>query len=149
VTSKDKAADASLRRNYGITLEEYEAMLAAQGGGCAICGSVAKQRRLHTDHDHKVPKGKILTHKSLTMAVNACDPWVAEAVVGSKVYSASAGRKHLAIQSLRKYMKRASVRGILCWPCNRALRVFCNDPDRLEAAAKYLREYKEKGNQLG
>jgi hypothetical protein len=28
-------------------------MLAAQGGGCAICGAPPKTRRLHVDHDHK------------------------------------------------------------------------------------------------
>ena len=33
--------------------EEYERLLAAQGGGCAICGSTPKTRRLHVDRDHK------------------------------------------------------------------------------------------------
>lgn len=32
---------------------EYERMLEAQGGGCAICGSPGKTRRLHVDHDHR------------------------------------------------------------------------------------------------
>jgi len=31
---------------------EYERLLAAQGGGCAICGATPKTRRLHVDHDH-------------------------------------------------------------------------------------------------
>lgn len=33
--------------------DEYAAMLAKQGGGCAICGTTPKTRRLHTDRDHK------------------------------------------------------------------------------------------------
>jgi hypothetical protein len=34
---------------------EYDAMLAAQGGVCAICGRPPKPggRRFHKDHDHK------------------------------------------------------------------------------------------------
>lgn len=40
---------------YGITLAEYEAMLAAQDGGCAICGHVPSgdEPRLAVDHDHR------------------------------------------------------------------------------------------------
>lgn len=42
-----------LKRTYGITLEEYDAMLAAQGGGCWICGSPGRDDiALHVDHDH-------------------------------------------------------------------------------------------------
>lgn len=41
-------------KRYGLTAEAYEAMLAAQGGVCAICGGVdAKGRRLSVDHDHE------------------------------------------------------------------------------------------------
>lgn len=45
-----------LRLRYGITLEDYEAMLTAQGGGCAICGNTenvgGNGRWLSVDHDH-------------------------------------------------------------------------------------------------
>lgn len=42
-----------LKAAYGITLDDYEVMLAAQGGGCAICGGVnASGRNLSVDHDH-------------------------------------------------------------------------------------------------
>ena len=38
---------------YNITSEQYEAMLAAQGGGCAICGGQNESgRSLAVDHDH-------------------------------------------------------------------------------------------------
>jgi hypothetical protein len=39
---------------YGITPADYQALLNAQGGGCAICGLTNSGRdRLAVDHDHK------------------------------------------------------------------------------------------------
>lgn len=31
----------------------YDELLAAQGGGCAVCGRLPKTRRLNIDHDHQ------------------------------------------------------------------------------------------------
>ena len=43
-----------LKHRFGISVEEYEQMLVAQSGGCAICGCVnVDERRLAVDHDHK------------------------------------------------------------------------------------------------
>jgi len=51
---KRENRDTHLRRTFGITLEDFEAMLAAQGGGCAICGRPAPEgTSLHVDHDHE------------------------------------------------------------------------------------------------
>ena len=44
-----------IRNRYGVTEEWYEATLAKQGGGCAICGVVESAHgkpRLSIDHDH-------------------------------------------------------------------------------------------------
>jgi hypothetical protein len=42
-----------LKRKFGITPEEYDAMLAAQGVGCAICRRPPRDDiSLHVDHDH-------------------------------------------------------------------------------------------------
>lgn len=42
-------------RKYGITQEEYDALVAAQDGRCAICKKLpdcGKGKRLHVDHHH-------------------------------------------------------------------------------------------------
>ncbi|GAA2694469.1 hypothetical protein GCM10010400_70090 [Streptomyces aculeolatus] len=50
--------DKARLRNYGLTLNQYQAMLAAQGGGCAICGGQCSTgRMLAVDHDHKCCPG--------------------------------------------------------------------------------------------
>lgn len=52
----------NLKRNYGMSLEEYEDLLASQGGVCAICSNPpkrddARNQYLHVDHCHQ--SGKI------------------------------------------------------------------------------------------
>lgn len=52
----------SITRQYGISLEDYEAMLTSQGKRCAICGTDKACGR-HTDHswrvDHCHTTGKV------------------------------------------------------------------------------------------
>lgn len=45
----------NLQAWYGITIEQKEAMLAAQGGACAICTEVSHGDVFswHVDHDHQ------------------------------------------------------------------------------------------------
>ena len=45
---------ATIKYKYGITYEDYERMLAEQGGCCAICGSSDSggRGRFHIDHAH-------------------------------------------------------------------------------------------------
>lgn len=45
--------DARLRKEYGITIDEYELLLEKQDGGCAICGRKPGRIPLHVDHNHK------------------------------------------------------------------------------------------------
>jgi hypothetical protein len=42
-----------LKRTFGLTLEDYDRMLAEQGGGCAICGRLPDKTALHVDHCHE------------------------------------------------------------------------------------------------
>ena len=46
--------DARLRRVFGLSSDDYAAMLAEQGGGCALCGRIPPPgRSLHVDHNHE------------------------------------------------------------------------------------------------
>jgi len=58
---------ATLKRRYGITIEQYEAMLALQGGSCAICRrpeTYPGRKSLSVDHCHAtgVVRGLLCNH---------------------------------------------------------------------------------------
>lgn len=94
----DCKRDRRLLRSYGLTLEQYETMLAEQKGGCAICGGTNQSgRALAVDHDH-----------------NCCP----------------------AKQSCGK-----CVRALLCSPCNQAIGLMQDQPQRLRDAADYLERF--------
>ncbi|HEV2456955.1 MAG TPA: endonuclease VII domain-containing protein, partial [Ktedonobacterales bacterium] len=46
----DRVRRMDLTAKYGITLEQYDAMLARQAGRCAICGR--SDQKLVVDHNH-------------------------------------------------------------------------------------------------
>ena len=55
-SDKKKLSDRKsyLKRKYGMTLDDYERMFAAQECVCAICGKPRpEERTLHVDHDHE------------------------------------------------------------------------------------------------
>ena len=70
---------------YGITLDEYEEMLAGQNGVCASCGTPPSGRKLSVDHDHET----------------------------------------------------GVIRGLLCQPCNTALGLLKESPDRIASLLAY------------
>jgi hypothetical protein len=52
----DKVKNIRLKREYGITLSDYNRMWSNQEGSCAICGVSGLVRKLFVDHDHKTGK---------------------------------------------------------------------------------------------
>lgn len=63
-----------LMTHYGLTVEEYDTILAAQGGMCAICEGSPGARRLHVDHDHETGRVRgLLCLSCNTLLGNAHD----------------------------------------------------------------------------
>jgi hypothetical protein len=58
--NKRRRQSQMMFRRVGITLDQYDVILASQNGVCAICGTApiiidtrnGEPRRLHVDHDH-------------------------------------------------------------------------------------------------
>ena len=50
--------DNIIRKQYGITMDEFNKLLELQGGGCAICGKPVSslRRRMNIDHCHETNK---------------------------------------------------------------------------------------------
>lgn len=44
---------ATIEKTYGLTSDQYDALLKRQGGRCAICRARPKSKRLAVDHDHQ------------------------------------------------------------------------------------------------
>jgi hypothetical protein len=64
-------------RRYGLTADDYDALLAAQGGVCAICGGPpSEKRRHHIDHDHEtgVVRGLLCSNCNTAMGRFGDDP---------------------------------------------------------------------------
>ena len=52
--------DRDLWTTYRIRVDQYEAMLKSQNGGCYLCqGSPASGRAMHVDHDHACCPGNV------------------------------------------------------------------------------------------
>ena len=53
---RNKVRNDSFQRHYGLSIEEYEALVKKQKGKCQVCGvheSEQKKKRLAVDHSHK------------------------------------------------------------------------------------------------
>lgn len=48
-----RARNNEMKSHRGMSIAEYDALLEAQGGGCAICGKIDPNFRLAIDHDHR------------------------------------------------------------------------------------------------
>lgn len=76
---KQNSADNNLRFKYGITVEDRDAIAAAQGGVCAICKEPPPDGKpLYVDHDHSHCGGPRsgCRHCVRGLLCNGCNRWM-------------------------------------------------------------------------
>ena len=71
--ARRKAASAArhidyVTKTYGV---DYDALLASQGGVCALCGKPPVRKRLSVDHDHRCCPGSTSCGKCVRGLVHA------------------------------------------------------------------------------
>ncbi len=64
---------SNIRRKYGLSQKEYEKMLSAQGGVCAICGREDKKKALSVDHCHTTGDVRGLLCTSCNLSIGKLD----------------------------------------------------------------------------
>jgi hypothetical protein len=79
-----RTREQHIKRKHGITWDEYQQMVAAQGNVCAICSGPPKGagHRLHIDHHHAtgVIRGLLCSNCNIAIGLLADDPDRVEAV---------------------------------------------------------------------
>lgn len=84
---------SDLKKNYGLTVEQFETFYSNQKGCCACCGKHESEfkRRLHVDHDHKSGQVRALL-------CTRCNP-------GLGYFEDSIEKLEMAITYLKKFKK--------------------------------------------
>lgn len=88
------------RANYGISVADYDRMLAGQGGKCASCQRppVGKKNHtvLHVDHDHATGevRGLLCGHCNRSYGLLQEDP---DVIWGLLIYARKNQRRHLKL----------------------------------------------------
>ncbi len=82
-----------LKKNYGITQEQYKNMFEAQNGCCACCGQSHElfKKGLHVDHNHT-------TGQVRALLCTECNP-------GIGYFQESIERLEMAVAYLKKFKK--------------------------------------------
>lgn len=65
-----KRKNYCLKRQFGITVTEYERLFELQHGTCGICGQKPNGKKLAVDHDHKTNeiRGLLCQHCNIHLA---------------------------------------------------------------------------------
>jgi hypothetical protein len=99
----------ALRRKYRMSIEDYDRMLAAQGGVCAICKGPSKRKNglFDVDHDHKTGKVRgLLCHGCNTgIGLLGDDPRVWERAIKIAGLVESGELKHVMLPNGQGFLE--------------------------------------------
>ena len=111
---KSKTRDQQLRRDYGISLQDFEAILAHQGGACAICRErFTKTPHVDHDHDTRVVRGLLCSNCNHGLGCFDDDIEIMEAAVDYLECDPSTSRC-IAPRRRRKRTARGAAGGETC-----------------------------------
>jgi len=124
MTEQEKAKDKRLRKQYGWTLEMYNALGEFQGWRCAGCGRLSKTAPLNVDHKHFHVEAERVGPNRIPEYAFSTAKWYASVHEFPDIEVWGMTRKAVE-QEARKAALPRSVRGLLCAGryagCNRKL----------------------------
>jgi hypothetical protein len=104
-------------RDYGLTEADVLWMHEQQQGRCGICRQEKSLTDLRVDHHHAKVDKQAIRRMEKTLSDGRCRP------------------------EDENRMRRASVRGLLCAPCNKGLGHADEDVARLQSLSRFLRQW--------
>ena len=141
----ERAKDKRLRKKFGITLDEFKRREIEQDFKCAICdGPLRAYGPPHVDHFHF--KISLVAHYDDFLREE--HGWDATAFdeLGQRKFWAYGVTQKSALASLKLLAMPWSVRGLLCFKCNKCLGTIekmlgaAANPDILLLVRNYLRK---------
>lgn len=150
--TEEQHRDDYLKKTYGISLDEHNKLLESQGGLCGICREQRKEgaKNFAVDHDHKALYFRIDSKKengiwTALLSTEQDENCYCAPSYYMRATMHSGKTKSEAIRSLRKELKRLSVRGLLCFKCNTLLRKLYDSARIAHNASIYLARHQTEG----